>query len=183
MTNRYCHRNHNMNDPMLRYFAVRNYKIMYIPWPQSTAINGSQLNTRRYFLKHLDEWLFKSPQPQSLVTGWEGFSSNDINYSCGLRNSAEIICYDFKEQAMDLIQDIDLWGNMDNFMVGVPRTFGVLESIGSDHWFHSTIMQGAKIDRVRSLHSIVLSCSVYIPYDWNIGVELGKPLHTWIHPK
>jgi len=38
-----------------------------------------QLHTRRYFLKHLDEQ-FKSPQPQLLVTGLEGFSSNDINY-------------------------------------------------------------------------------------------------------
>ncbi len=47
-----------------------------------------------------------------------GFSSNDINYSHGYQDSAEIICYDFKEQAMDLIQDhIDLWGNMDNFIV------------------------------------------------------------------
>ena len=76
---------------------------------------ASQLNTRRYFLKHLDEW-FKSPQPQLLVTGLEGFSSNDINYSCGFWDSAEIICYDFKEQVMDLIKDIDLWGNMDNFI-------------------------------------------------------------------
>jgi len=33
---------------------------------------ASQLITRRYFLKHLDEQ-FKSPQPQLHVTGLEGF--------------------------------------------------------------------------------------------------------------
>jgi len=108
---------------------------------------ASQLKTRRYFLKHLEE-RFKSPQPQSLVTGLEGFSNNDINYSRGLRDSAEIICYDFKEQAMDLIQDIDLWGNMDNFIGTVdpenpfsgksPRKDGLLDEIVDGAWYRKT---------------------------------------------
>jgi len=39
----------------------------------------------------------------------EGFSSNDILYS----DSAEIIWYDFKDQAMDLINDVNIWGNLE----------------------------------------------------------------------
>ncbi len=73
----------------------------------------------------------------------EGISTDDIAYSCGYWDSAEIICYDFKEHALDLIQDIDLWGNLDNFIGTVdpenpfsgksPRQDGllVLKSTGS----------------------------------------------------
>jgi len=82
---------------------------------------------------------FKHPLPQSIITGLEGISNDDIDYSCGYHNSAEIICYDFKEQALDLIQDIDLWGNLDNFVGTVdpenpfsgktPRQGGLLDEI------------------------------------------------------
>ena len=51
---------------------------------------------------HLDE-RFKCPLLQSIITRLEGLSNDDIDYSYGY-DSAEIICYDFK----DLIQDIDL---------------------------------------------------------------------------
>jgi len=61
-------------------------------------------------LRQLDA-RFKSPLLQSIITGLEGFSNDDIDYSHGYQYSTEIICYDFKEQAWDLIQDIDLWGN------------------------------------------------------------------------
>ena len=60
----------------------------------------------------------------------------------------EIICYDFKEQAMDLIQDIDLWGNMDNFLGTVdpenpfsgksPRKDGLLDAIVDGAWYRKT---------------------------------------------
>jgi len=33
-----------------------------------------------------------------LVTGLEGFSSNEIDYACGYQDTAKIICYDFKEE-------------------------------------------------------------------------------------
>jgi len=58
---------------------------------------------------------FISPVPQSIVVGLEGFSSNDILYSRSYRDSAEIIWYDFQKQAMDLINDVSIWGNLDNF--------------------------------------------------------------------
>jgi len=45
----------------------------------------------------------------------EGFSSNDIHYSRELRDSDEIIWYDFKEQVLNLIYDIGIWGNLENF--------------------------------------------------------------------
>jgi len=71
-----------------------------------------------------------------------------MNYSRGLRDCAEIICYDFKEQAMDLIQDIDLWGNMDNFIGTVdpenpfsgisPRKDGLLDEIVDGAWYRKT---------------------------------------------
>ena len=64
-------------------------------------------------------------------------SNDDIAYSHGYWDSAEIICYDFKEQALDLIQDTDLWGNLDNFIGTVdpenpfsgksPRKDGLLD--------------------------------------------------------
>jgi len=39
-----------------------------------------------------------------------GVSNDDIDYSCGYWDSAEIICYDFREHALDLIQHTDLFG-------------------------------------------------------------------------
>jgi len=45
----------------------------------------------------------------------EGFSSNDLEYSWGYRDKAEIIWYDFKEQALDLIHYIEISSNLDNF--------------------------------------------------------------------
>jgi len=66
------------------------------------------------FLNHLEKW-FYSPFAQSVVVGLEGFSSNDILYSRSYRDSSEIIWYNFKEQAMDLINDVNIWGNLDNF--------------------------------------------------------------------
>jgi len=69
------------------------------------------LRKRVHCLKQLEN-RFKSPIPQSIVVSLEGFSSNDIEYSRELRDSAEIIWYDFKEQALDLIHDIQIWGDM-----------------------------------------------------------------------
>jgi len=57
--------------------------------------------------------LIQSPIPQSIIVGLEGFSSNDLNYNREMRDSAEIIWYDFKEQALDLIHDIGIY--LDNF--------------------------------------------------------------------
>jgi len=81
---------------------------------KNIVLDPEQLRTRIHFLKHLENH-FKSPIPQSIIVGLEGFSSNDIQYSRGLRDTVEIIWYDFKEQALDLIHDIEIWGNLDNF--------------------------------------------------------------------
>ena len=91
---------------------------------------------------------FKSPLPQLIITGLEGISNDDIDYSCGYCDNAEIICYDFKEQALDLIQDIDLWGNLDNFVGTVdpenpfsgktPRQDGLLDEIVDGAWYRRT---------------------------------------------
>jgi len=51
------------------------------------------------FWKHLEKH-FYSPIPQSIVVGLERFSSNDIHHIRSFRDSAEIILYDFKHQAM-----------------------------------------------------------------------------------
>jgi len=105
------------------------------------------LRRRVHFLKHLEN-CFKSPIPQSIVIGLEGFSSNDIHYSRELRDSAEIIYYDFKEQALDLIRDIGIWGNLDNFKGTVdpknpfsgqtPRTYGLLDEVIDGAWYKKT---------------------------------------------
>jgi len=78
------------------------------------------LTTRKCFLKHLDD-RFKSLLPQSIVTGLEGLSNDDINYAHGFWDSAEKICYDFKEQALDFIQNIELWENLDNIIGTVDQ--------------------------------------------------------------
>jgi len=70
-------------------------------------IQPEQLRKRVHFLKHLANH-FRNPIPQSIVVGLEGFSSNDLNYNREMRDSAEIIWYNFKEQALDLIHDIGL---------------------------------------------------------------------------
>jgi len=102
------------------------------------------LTKRIHFLKHLEK-RFKSPIPQSIVVGLEGFSRNDITYSRGYRDSAEIIWYDFKEQALDLIHDVDIWGNMDNFKGTInpvnpfsghsPRSDGLLDEVVDGAWY------------------------------------------------
>jgi len=106
-----------------------------------------------HFLKHLEKW-FKSTVPQSIVIGLEGFSTNDIKYSQKLRDSAEIVWYDFKEQALDLIHDINIWGNMENFEGTVdpnnpfsgktPRTDGLLDEIVDGAWYKK-LMMNAKL--------------------------------------
>jgi len=55
---------------------------------------------------------FKSPIPQSIIVGQEGFSGYDLNYNREMRDSAEIIWYGFNEQALDLIHDIGIWGKL-----------------------------------------------------------------------
>jgi len=89
--------------------------------------------------------------PQSIITGLEGTSNDDINYARGFWDNAEIICYDFKEQALDLIQDIDLWGNLDNFIGTIdpenpfsgksPRQDGLLDEIVDGAWYRRTYDQ------------------------------------------
>jgi len=64
-----------------------------------------------HFLKHLEKG-FYSPIPQSVVVQLEGFSSNGILYSNNYRDSVEIIWYDFKDKAMDSINDVNIWGTL-----------------------------------------------------------------------
>ncbi len=114
---------------------------------QNIDLDPEQLCTRIHFLKHLEKW-FKSPIPQSIVIGLEEFSSNDIQYSRGLRDNAEIIWYDFKEQALDLIHDIEIWGNLDNFKGTIdpdnpfsgksPRTDGLIDEVVDNAWYKRT---------------------------------------------
>jgi len=97
------------------------------------------LGTRRYFQRHFLDERFECPFPQSIITALESFSSDDIDNSFRYCDTAEeIICYDFKEQALDLIQYIDLWENLDNFIGTVdqenpfsgksPRQDGLLDA-------------------------------------------------------
>jgi len=69
---------------------------------------------RAHFFKHLEK-CFYSPVLQSIIAGLEGSSSNGILYSRNYRDSAETIWYDFKHQAMDLINNVNIWGNPENF--------------------------------------------------------------------
>jgi len=46
------------------------------------------LRKRVHFIKHLEN-RFKSPIPQSIVIGLEGFSSNDVEYSRDFRDTAK----------------------------------------------------------------------------------------------
>jgi len=114
---------------------------------KNIVLDPEQLRTRIHFLKHLEN-RFKSPIPQSIIVGLEGFSSNDIQYSRGLRDTAEIIWYDFKEQALDLIHDIKIWGNLDNFKGTIdpdnpfsgksPRTDGLIDEVVDGAWYKRT---------------------------------------------
>jgi len=65
------------------------------------------------FLNHLEKH-FYSPIAQSIAVGLESFWSIDVLYSGSYRDSAEILWYDFKEQAMDF-NDANIWGNLDHF--------------------------------------------------------------------
>jgi len=80
----------------------------------NVKVQPELLRKRVHFIKHLEN-IFETPIPQSIVIGLEGFSSNDLEYSRDFRDCAEIIWYDFKEQALDLIHDINIWGDMNNF--------------------------------------------------------------------
>jgi len=110
-------------------------------------IQPEQLRKRVHFLKHLENH-FKSPIPQSIVIGLEGFSSNDIQYNRGLWDTAEIIWYDFREQALDLIHDVKIWSNLENFKGTIdpkdpfsgkpPRTDGLIDEVVDGAWYKRT---------------------------------------------
>ena len=118
------------------------------------TIQPEQLRKRVHFLKHLAN-RFKSPIPQSIIVGLEGFSTNDLQYSRKSRDKAEIIWYDFKEQAMDLIHDIGIWGDLDNFEGTIdpknpfsgqsPRTDGLLDEVVDGAWYNKTYAECKEI--------------------------------------
>jgi len=110
-------------------------------------LQPEKLLKRNNFLKHFEK-CFYSPVPQSVVVDLESFSSNDIHHIRSFRNSAEIIWYDFKQQAMDLINDVSIWGNLDNFKGTVdpenpfsgksPREDGLLDEVVDGNWYKKT---------------------------------------------
>jgi len=114
---------------------------------RNILVQPEYLLQRVHFIKHLEKW-FKSPSPQSMIVGLEGFSSNDKEYVRKFRDIAEIVWYDFKEQALDLIHDINIWGDMSNFVGTVdpnnpfsgqsPRTDGLLDEIVDGAWYKKT---------------------------------------------
>jgi len=118
------------------------------------TIQPEQLRKRVHFLKHLAN-RFKSTIPQSIIVGLEGFSTNDLKYSQKSRDKAEIIWYDFKEQAMDLIHDIGIWGNLDNFEGTIdptnpfsgqsPRTDGLLDEVVDGAWYKKHMLNARKL--------------------------------------
>jgi len=77
----------------------------------NVKVQPELLRKQVHFIKHLEN-SFKSPIPQSIAIGLEGFYSNNREYSRAIRDCAEIIWYDFKEHALDLIHDINIWGDM-----------------------------------------------------------------------
>ena len=127
------------------------------------------LKKREHFLKHLSN-RFKNPIPQSIIVGLEGFSSNDLKYSRDIRDSAEINWYDFKEQALDLIHDIGIWGNLDNFEGTIdpknpfsgqsPRTDGLLDEVVDGAWYKRTYAECKEIagDEDFMVMGVILYC-------------------------
>jgi len=116
-------------------------------YKHNVTVQPDLLRKRVHFIKHLEK-RFKSPIPQSTVVGLEGFSSNDILYTRGYRDTADIICYGFKEQALDLIHDVGIWSNLENFNGTIdpdnpfsgqsPRTDGRLDEIVDGAWYKKT---------------------------------------------
>jgi len=114
---------------------------------RNITIQPEHLLQRVHFIKHLEK-RFSSPIPQSMIIGLEGFSSNDQDYGRRFRDIAEIVWYDFKEQALDLIHDLTIWGDMSNFEGTVdpdnpfsgqsPRTDGLLDEIVDGAWYKNT---------------------------------------------
>jgi len=111
---------------------------------KNISIQPEHLHQRVLFIKCFEK-RFKSPIPQSIVVGLEGFSSNIMEYSQKLRDTAEIVRYDFKEQALDLIHDLYIWENMENFEGTVdpnnpfsgksPRSDELLDEIVDGAWY------------------------------------------------
>jgi len=76
----------------------------------------------------LDERL-KSPLPQYIVTGLEGISWGDIDYPQDIQIQIKLfLMISRSKQAFNLIQDIDFWGNMDNFEGTVDQHIIFLEN-------------------------------------------------------
>jgi len=98
------------------------------------------------------------------------FSSNDVEYSRDFRDTAEIIWYDFKEQALDLIHDINIWGDMNNFKGTVdpenpfsglsPRTDGLLDEVVDGAWYKRTFEECKAIagDEEFLILGVILYC-------------------------
>jgi len=146
-------------------------------------IQPEKLLKQKNFLKHLEK-RFISPVPQSIVVRLEGFSSNDILYSRSYRDSAEIIWYDFQKQAMDLINDVSIWGNLDNFRGTIdpnypfpakpPRQDGLLDEVVDGNWYKKTYEECQAIagDDNFLILGVILYCdktgtNVYQRAGWN----------------
>ena len=70
------------------------------------------------------KWLchpFPTPKVQSLHIGIEGLHSQDQNYQCDLCDSVSIVTYDFMDQVNDLLNDITIFGNLDNFIGTIDK--------------------------------------------------------------
>jgi len=109
--------------------------------------DSNVVRSREYFLKHLNK-RFTVPMPESIDVVVEDLSGNDQVIS--------VIRHNFLSQAMDLIYDHEIWGNMSNFVGTVdindpfnPLKYGrcdnKVDEVVDGSWYKNTVKECVKI--------------------------------------
>ena len=76
-------------------------------------LTANHIRTRQYFIQHLSR-RFVTPTPHTIMVPIEALDQGN-DTSTTLMESIPLIRYDFLDQAKDLINDHELWGDLDNF--------------------------------------------------------------------
>jgi len=89
------------------------------------------------------------PKAKSLCIGIEGLHSMDRNYQHDQCDYVSIVTYDFMDQVNDLLNDVTIFGNLDNFIGTIdmaepfgnkpPNTAGLVDEVHDGKWFQDTV--------------------------------------------
>ena len=88
---------------------------------EQAGVTLDSLNSRKMFVESLKK-TFPTAEPIVYDVPLETHQSkHDLRYSRRLRDVAQVIAFEFMKQLMDLLGDRQLFGNLDNLNVNIPK--------------------------------------------------------------